>query len=127
MYSIFGTLLAVGVFAGAWLIGYPLFTMFDQIRGLGGSALQSVFRELVVPGAAGYFGNYLAATWIERSRPKAVFYMFAFILVVAAAFNLALLLPIADRIEETTASVVAATITILMGIGGAYFFARSHL
>ena len=48
MYSIFGTLLAVGVFAGAWLIGYPLFTMFDQIRGLGHACPLSLGHRVLI-------------------------------------------------------------------------------
>jgi len=73
VYSILGTVLSLCVFAGLWVLGYMAFTVLDQLRGLGDSVLQMIFRELFVPGAAGYLGNSLAAAWLPKSKVKFFF------------------------------------------------------
>jgi hypothetical protein len=74
MYSVLGTVLSLCVFAGVWVLGYMAFTLFDQLRGLGHSRFQMLFRELFVPGVAGYLGNSIAAAWLPKSKVKFVFY-----------------------------------------------------
>ena len=126
MYSILGTVLSLCVFAGVWVLGYAAFTVFDQLRGLD-SPLQMLFRELIVPGAAGYLGNSIAAALLPKSKVKFIFYAFASVLLVAAGLSIWFVLPFAERIGELTFSVVWGQLTILAGVVGAYVFARDHL
>ena len=86
-----------------------------------------IFRELFVPGAAGYLSNSLAAAWLPKSKVKFVFYAFASVLLVAAGLSIWFVLPFAERIGELTFSVVGGQLTILAGVVGAYVFARAHL
>ena len=77
MYSALAAIVAVGIFVVTWYLGGEVARFLDRLRrGLGNSWVQLIFRELLVPGVAGYFGNHLAARWFTKSRVWHVFYVF---------------------------------------------------
>ena len=127
IYSILGAILALAVFVAGWLIGFAAFTILDDVRGLGNSWVQEIFRELVVPLAAGYLSNFLAAEWVRTSDAKIVFYIFSVTLALVAGVNVGVVLPIATRIGETPISLAFILVTYIAGIAGAYIFVRDRL
>lgn len=97
--SVLGVLLAAFVFVFVWLVGLGLFTLFDNLRGMGNVKIQEVFRELVVSGLAGGFAMQAANTWIRQTSVRFVFFGFASLVLAAAGIYLGFLLPIYEQVN----------------------------
>ena len=96
--SLLGLVLAVAVFLVIWVVGAFLFTLLDHIRGIGNDKLQAVFREIVVPGIAGFAAMAVVQSWIESASHRFVFFGFSAIILIVIGAYLGLVGPIAGKI-----------------------------
>ncbi len=128
MYSILGAIVAVAVFVVSWFLGGLAMKFVDDLRGLGDSVLQGLFREFLVPGVAAYFGNWLAATLVPKSSASHVFYAFSVMVVAALSFFVATYVLLADAIDPVATQIaIMLSLTVPAGLVGAYIYARPRL
>jgi len=118
--SIIGIILAFVIFIVVSTLGYMVFTIFDNVRGLGEGKLQAVFRELVCPAAGGFAAMYFTNSWLKHINVRIVFYGFSVMLVAYSAFYLGIVAPVANEIDVSIWDTILALISILAGGFGAY-------
>lgn len=127
LMSLLGIILALVVFAIVSTLGYMVFTLFDNIRGLGEDKLQELFREIFCPGAAGYAAIYCAESWLKNISLKIVFFGFSALVFVYVGFYIGFVAPIADEIGSSAWGTILALISTLAGIVGAYYYSHEKL
>ena len=119
--SLVGIILAIIIFIVVSTLGYIIFTLFDDVRGLGESKLQAVFREIVCPTVGGFAAMYFTVSWLKNINLRILFYGFAVMLVVYAVFYLGVVVPVAKEIEVSVWDTILALLSILAGGFGAYY------
>jgi hypothetical protein len=119
-------LLAVIAFVFIWIVGAFLFALLDQVRGLGNDKLQALFREVIVPGLAGFAAMTLVRDRLERFGRKVVFFGFSAALLVLIGIYLGMVAPIAGKIGVGVWDIVLAVMTFAAGILGAYLAVKNE-
>lgn len=114
------------VFFAIWFIGGALFNVFDSLRGLGGDKLQAVFRELVVPGIAGYFSQTVVYGWFQTASIKVMFFGFSAFIFLAIGAYIGFVVPLADKIGEDIWGLLLSVASIAAAIVGAYIADRNE-
>jgi hypothetical protein len=118
--SLFGIGLALFVWFVFAVVGHALLYLFDLLRGLAGDVLQSIFRELFMPGLGGYFGIAVVHDRMSKYNRSVVFYGFCSIIVVLVFGSLAYVLPVAKPAGIKTYDLVIHFLSGVTSLGGAY-------
>jgi hypothetical protein len=118
--SILGIFLALLVWLLFAVVGHALFYLFDLLRGLGGDVLQSIFRELLMPGLGGYFGIAVVHDRMKKYNPAIVFYGFCSIIAILVFGGLAYVLPVAKPAGISTYDLVIHFLSGVTSLSGAY-------
>ena len=117
--SLLGIVVSIVVFTVVWVIGGLVFGMFDSLRGLGDDRLQAVFREIVVPGAAGFFAMFVVSRWFEQASMRIVFFGFSGALFVLIGIYVGVVTPYAEEIGGVW-TMLLSLLSLAAGIVGAY-------
>jgi len=125
--TIAAVVIAFCLFAMIWILGAALFTLLDNLRGLGDSRLQAAFREIVVPSFGGYLAVSLTLNWFEKAHPRFLFFGFSAVMLLLAGAYLGFVGPKANQIGSSGWGTLLATASILCGPIGAYFALRSKI
>lgn len=125
--SILGVALALLVFVVVWVVGAVLFNLLDHVRGLGNDKLQAVFREVVVPGVAGFSAMAAVHSWLEGASHRFVFYAFAATVLILIGAYLGLVGPIAGKIGVGIWDILLSISTLAAAIIGAYLAVKEEL
>lgn len=120
--SLLGIILAVVIFVLVAYVGYIAFTLFDNLRGLGDDKLQSLFREVVCPGFAGYAAMYSVGKWVPKASVRVVFFTFLALTFVYVGFYIGFVGPIANEIGSSFWETILVVISMLAAIVGAYIY-----
>ncbi|MGE4532005.1 MAG: hypothetical protein AB7C98_11930 [Acidithiobacillus sp.] len=115
------------VFFTIWFIGGVLFNIFDSLRGLSGDKLQAVFRELFVPGVAGYFSQTLVYGWFQKASIKMMFFGFSSFILVTVGVYLGFVVPVATKIGVDILGLLLSIASIVAAIIGAYIADKDAL
>lgn len=126
MKSLLFLLLAVVAFVVIWIVGAFLLALLDQMRGLGNDKLQALFREVFVPGLAGFASMTFVQSRLERSGRKVVFFGFCALLVVLIGIYLGMVAPIAEKIDVGIWDIVLSVSTFVAAILGAYLAVKDE-
>ena len=118
--SLLGICLALFVWFLFAVVGHALFYLFDLVRGLGGDVLQSIFRELLMPGIGGYFGIAIVHDRMNKYNRSVVFYGFCSIIAVLVFGSLAYVLPVAKPASIKTYDLVIHFLSGVTSLCGAY-------
>jgi hypothetical protein len=127
MASMGGVVLAGIVFVVVWFVGGILFGLLDQLRGLGDSRLQEVFRTLLVPGAGGYFAMAAVGRWLPSASIRGVFFGFSGVIFILAGMFITFLISATRRVELTFWEGTLPLLVLACAILGAYSHAKEHL
>ena len=125
--SVAGTVLVVVVFFGTWFVGGLLFHLLDQLRGLGDSRAQAVFRTLVVPGASGYLAIASAKRWIPSASVRGVFWGCVGLVVAFLGLYISFLLSPTRRDDLTFWEGASPIVLLAIGVFGGYMSAKPQL
>jgi len=125
--SLAGLLISVIIFVIVWIIGGIAFNLFDSARGLGGDKLQSLFRELFVPGVSGYIAMASVNLWSKKANFRFVFFGFAGIIFILVGVYIGFVGPIADKIGEDIWSLLLSIISVISAVVGAYIYAKDNI
>jgi len=119
--SILAVLMAILVFAVIWYVGSVIFNLWDFTRGISQDWLQAVFRELLVPGMAGYFSLMLVANVFRHYNRHIVFYGFVGVIALVMAGYVILVVPVALEIQLSGWDLVISVLSLGCAAGGAYY------
>jgi hypothetical protein len=125
--SIWGVIVAIMIFILVWIVGGVAMYFFDMARGLGDSMLQTVFRELFIPGVGGFAAMHAVLTWVERASVKVAFFGFSGFIFVLIGVNLGFVMPIADEAGISTMDLLLSFGSMVAAIGGAFYVVKDDL
>jgi hypothetical protein len=125
--TLLGIVVSIIIFIAVWYIGGILLNLLDMTRGLSNDKLQSIFKEIFMPGLGGYAAMASVDSWIKRANKKIVFYVFSSLILVLIGSYIWVMSPVASAFGENLWTIMFTVLTIFASVIGAFIYMRKNL
>ena len=119
-------ILATGTSLFVAIVGHILFYLFDELRGIGDEWMQTIFRELLMPGVGGYVGIYVVHHYFERYTKQIVVWIYSVLLVSLYLSSWFFVLPYAQKAGISGYDLTVHFLSIISAAIGIYIGNRTY-
>lgn len=119
-------ILATGTSLFVAIVGHILFYLFDELRGIGNEWMQTIFRELLMPGVGGYAGIYVVHYYFEHYTKEIVLWLYSVLLVSLYLSSWFFVLPYAQKAGISGYDLTVHFLSIISAAIGIYIGNRTY-
>lgn len=124
--SVLLAILATIVSLSVTIVGHVLFYLFDEMRGIADDWMQTLFRELLMPGAGGYAGIYVIHNYFVHYTKGIVLWMYSVLLMSLYLSSWLFVLPYAQKADISGYDLTVHFLSIISAAIGIYLANRTY-